>query len=162
MKHRSVSWIVLGAGLLSAACGGGDPKPADPEDPAEHACEHTAEPGTPLEPAVARDGSAPLLELAGEPYIVTLSSSEPRFLRLEGLSDGLLFAAPADIVSGLYFGDGADDELPEASPNEFCASEIPEHYDLALERSGTYYLELAPSAVPSVWLLYTEAEGHGH
>ena len=51
--------------------------------------------------------------------------------------------------------------LAAPSPNSFCASDLPEHYDLELP-AGEYVLELNPAAVETVWMMLISAEGHGH
>ncbi|GMV13227.1 MAG: hypothetical protein HS104_11290 [Polyangiaceae bacterium] len=148
-------------GLLAAACGGEDASTPAGEDPEEHACEQASETGTAL--VAAEDtASAPALALAETPYTVTLPSGKPGYLKLQGPSNALLFFGTANVATGLSFGSDATELLPEGAPNEHCPNAIPEHFDLGLDQSGDYFLRLGPSALPSVWLMLTEVEGHAH
>jgi hypothetical protein len=158
LKQLSIAWTAV----LLGACGDPESEQLAEEDPAEHACEHVGQAGTPIQGADTRSADAPEIAQAETPYEVALSRSAPVYVRLVGPADGLLFSNPSQIVNGLYFESSTATELPEGAPNEFCPSDVPEHFDLALEQAGNYYLELAPSAVASVWLLHTSAEGHGH
>jgi hypothetical protein len=130
------------------------------EDPAAHACEHVTETDATL--TAAADGeSAPAL---GEDVatVVTLTDGAAGYVSItvEAEEALLLFADTADVITGLW--DEADaDILPEGGPNELCAEDLPEHFDLDLG-AGTYLLELGPAAVSEVWLMLTPAEGHGH
>jgi hypothetical protein len=133
------------------------------EDPAEHACEHTPEPGTTLD-AAADPVDAPELTLGEEPVTVTLPEEGAGFhgyLRLRGPADALLFAGVEALVSSLTSADSGSDLLPEPAPNEFCPDTIPEHFDLELE-DREYLLELGPASVDSVWLMFLDAAGHAH
>lgn len=150
-------------GLTLFACGGHDDdhEEHEGEDPGEHACEAFEEGG-----AMALDGSAdragaPRLVQGEDAYAVSLDEDAPRHVRLRGPTEGLLFAGTENIVSALYHEDETEDLLPGSEPNEFCGSDIPEHFDLDLA-DGDYYIELSPSAASEVWLLFTSAEGHGH
>jgi hypothetical protein len=68
-----------------------------------------------------------------------------------------------NVVTGLVHEDDPDtDLLPEGTPNEFCEDDIPEHFDLELEESGDYHLQLGPSALEEVWVVFIGAEGHAH
>lgn len=142
--------------LSALACTG-----EEGEDPALHACEHVAEAGT----ALTADGDptlAPTLALADEPYTVALLDGEVSHVLLEPTEavTALLFANPADVVSGLTDPSGAE-VLPVPSPNPDCPEDIPEHFDLELE-PGTWTLALGPAAVQSVWLMLIEAGEHAH
>ena len=130
------------------------------EDPAQHACEHVTEADATL-PAAADGESAPAL---GEDVatVVTLTDGAAGYVSITVEADEalLLFADTADVVTGLWDPSDAD-ILPEGGPNELCAEDLPEHFDLDLT-AGTYLLELGPAAVSEVWLMLTPAEGHGH
>jgi hypothetical protein len=145
---------------LFTACGDGDSsdEPAE-EDPAEHACAHGSESGSSVTASETPE-NAPVLELADEPYTVTLVPGAVGYVKLAAPAVALLFAGTADVVSELSF-EGSD-ILPEGSPNEFCEAEIPEHFDLDLDEPGEYALRLGPSGVDSVCLMYLSAEGHAH
>lgn len=146
---------------IAAGCGSGDEHGAG--DPAELACDETTEAGTSIEAATTRDDAAPELELGGEPYTVALSETEPTYVRVEIAEDAaaLLLLDTEDVVTALYHGD-EEEELVAAGPVERCEEDIPEHFDVDFHESGTYYLELAPSAADTVWLLLLDAAGHGH
>ena len=105
--------------------------------------------------------TAPAITLSEEPYTVALVVGMPSFLRIDGPLVGLLFVGTADVANALYEGDATASLLPEAAPNEFCATEIPDHFDLDLGQA-TFYLELGPAAVDSVWLMLVSAAGHAH
>lgn len=159
---RAVGFV---AALSLVACAGEDDlaheEHEEEEDPGEHACEAVEEGGAmALEGATDR-ADAPLLEQGEQAYEVSLGADAPRYVRVHGPGEGLLYAATADVVTGLYDEDETENLLPEAEPNEFCESDIPEHFDLDLE-AGDYYIELSPSAASEVWLLFTTAEGHAH
>ncbi|MCK6524949.1 hypothetical protein L6R49_26395 [Myxococcota bacterium] len=151
--NRSFPWLAALAALT--ACG-----KESAEDPAEHACENvgaadatlTATADTATAPALAEDvATVVTLAEGGVGYVsITLEAEEAL----------LLWTGTADVVTGLWDTSGAD-ILPEGGPNELCAEDIPEHFDLDLG-AGTYVLELGPSAVTEVWLMLTPAEGHGH
>lgn len=131
------------------------------EDPGEHACE-ALEAGNAMTLAGATDrADAPLLEQGEAAYEISLDDTAPRYVRLLGPTDGLLFADVEDVVTALYQEDGVEDLLPRAEANEFCRRDVPEHFDLELD-AGDYFLELSPSAISPVWLLFTTAEGHAH
>lgn len=141
--------------LLLAAC------TAEAEDPALHACEQIAEAGTALTAGADVD-SGPALDIADEPYTVTLTQGQVGYLTIESAEDtaALLFVNPADVVSGLLDPTGAE-VLPAPAPNEDCPDDIPEHFDLDLE-PGTWTLALGPAAVGEVWLMLIEAGEHAH
>lgn len=132
------------------------------EDPAEHACEHV---GTSEETltAGAAPGEGDVLAIDGEPRMVTLVDGAAGYVSVvvEGDTAALLFAGTADIVNGLY-NEGTEETLPEGAPNEFCATDIPEHFDLDFHTAGTWSIEVGPAAVSEVWLLLISAEGHAH
>jgi hypothetical protein len=154
--------FVIPAALAASACGDDHDHDAAGEDPAEHACEHAGHAGTAIT-AAATAAEAPLISVGEEPYTVTLVEGAESFVAIQAPLEALLFAAPASIVTGLYEGEsGTNDLLAQPAPNEFCASDIPEHWDLDLEGNSKYVLRLAPAAVPSVWLLLQAATGHSH
>lgn len=165
---RTLNAVMTLAGVLALAGCGDDSHDHDPndheaeEDPGEHACE-AFEDGRAetLSGAAERNIDTPLLEQGEDAYDVSLDESAPRYVRLDGATEGLLFAGVENIVSALYYEDESDDLLPDSAPNEFCSNDIPEHFDLDLD-DGDYFLELSPSAVSEVWLIFTTAEGHAH
>ena len=137
--------------------------PADEvEDPEAHACEHVTEGGTAIT-AGADTASAPGISVGDEPYVVTLVDSAAGYLSIEIAEDtaALLFLGTANVAATLWHGE-EDEGLPEPAPNERCAEDIPEHFDLDFHEAGTYYLELGPAAVPDVWLYLSIADGHAH
>lgn len=154
---RWVSMAILSA-LTAVGCG----DEAEHEDPAEHACEHVGEAGTAVTAAADRM-SAPAITISEEPYTVTLPAGVAGFVKVTVTEDTpvLLFAKTAAVVTGLFRGETAL-TLPAGAPNEFCATEIPEHFDLDLDTPGDYFIQVGPSATTSVWLNLVEAEGHGH
>jgi hypothetical protein len=160
IEHRQFLAKVLLAAVLGG-CGSDDEPDAIAEDPAEHACEHVTVVGTTVEAAPERS-AAPTIAISESPYTVELVTSGPGYLRIQGPLEALLFVGTADVLNALYHADAIETELPEASPNEFCASEIPEHFDLDLHETDSFYLELGPAAVPRVWLLLSSAVGHAH
>lgn len=146
--------------LLFLACGDKDADDTGAvEDPGEHACENvgTGESVT----AAAKPADAPELHI-GEGFTVSLTSGEVGYVAIHAdeTAELLLFSSVADVVTGLWQGD-TELTLPTGSPNEFCATDIPEHFDLDLE-AGEYVLQLGPAAVDSVWLMVSSSEGHGH
>ncbi|MCS6798808.1 MAG: hypothetical protein NZ898_09795 [Myxococcota bacterium] len=153
--------LVLVPAVALFGCGGHDDH--DHEDPAAHACEHRADPGMSVTAAMTRGPDAPLVEIGEATYTVMLDGSGPRYVRLETSAprDVLLFVSVADVVRRLYRGDEAR-SLISGGPNQHCASQIAEHFDVELDAAGTWYLELGPAAVPSVWLMVTDAAGHAH
>jgi hypothetical protein len=130
------------------------------EDPAEHACENVGVTDATLT-AAADGASAPALD-EDVATVVTLTDGAAGYVSITVEADEalLLFADTADVVTGLWDPSDAD-ILPEGGPNELCAEDLPEHFDLDLT-AGTYLLELGPAAVSEVWLMLTPAEGHGH
>lgn len=125
-----------------------------PEDPEAHACEVIDEAGTAITAAAAMDATAPSITPGETPYTVTLVESAPGYVAIEVAEDtpALLFMGTADVAADLYLPDGTAMGLPDPAPVEAC-TEIPEHYDLDLHETGTWYLELGPAAVAEVWLL---------
>jgi hypothetical protein len=163
MEHNIWRACALIGGLsIFTACNGSDDEASLP-DPAELACEETDEAGSEVTAATERDETAPEVEIGGEPYTVALSADEPTYLRVEVTEDtaAILLLGTEDAVTALYH-EQEEEELSSAGPDEFCADEIPEHFDVDLHEPGTYFIELAPSAQPEVWLLLLNAEGHGH
>jgi hypothetical protein len=147
--------------IVTLGCGeDDDPGPAG-EDPAAHACEHVADTGTAVTAGTDRAG-APAIAPSDEPYTVTVLAGAPSFVRIDGGIDALLFTQSAGAVIGLYHEQETTSVLPAPEPNADCPAEIPEHFDLALDTTGAWYVELAPAATPSVWLALTEAAGHAH
>jgi hypothetical protein len=139
-----------------------DEEEATVPDPAELACDEVDEVGEGIDASTARDVNTPEIELGGEPYTVALSDTEPTYVRVEISEDtpALLLLGTEDTVAALYHEDD-EEELVSAGPVEQCADEIPEHFDVDFHEAGTYYIELAPSASSTLWLLLSGAEGHG-
>ncbi|MCC7538251.1 MAG: hypothetical protein IT379_18645 [Deltaproteobacteria bacterium] len=161
---RRRAWRVVAIVAAVAApslMGCGEDEPAV-EDPSEHACEHRSIAGAALASSAER-ATAPTITVGEETYTVTPSATERTYLRVVVTRDtpALLFTSVANVVTGLYEGD-AQVTLPAGAPNELCAAEIPEHFDLDFHEAGDWFIELGPSAVPSFWLLLTEATGHAH
>lgn len=157
---KTANWT--GIALCAFACGacGGDEEAPAAEDPAEHACEHVNETGTAVTATDAR-ASAPPIEPSDTPYTVTLVPAKPSFLTITGGIDALLFTRAPGVVSGVFHEQDTTNLAAAPVPNEKCPSEIPEHFDLALDQGGSYYVELAPAATASVWLALTLAGDHG-
>jgi hypothetical protein len=147
---------------LLAACADKGDSGAEVEDPLSHACEYTAELGSAVTAGADR-ASAPAFPLGEEPATVTLVPGATGYLKVEVTGDtaALLFAGTADVVNGLSQGDSAA-TLPTGAPNERCADDIPEHFDLDFHEAGDWYIEVGPAAIESVWLMLTSAEGHTH
>lgn len=156
-----IACCLLTAAVASSACGGDDAH--EPADPAQLACDETDEAGTEIAASTARDETAPEIEIGAEPYAVALSASDRTYVRIEADEDteAILLLGAEHVVTALYHED-AEEEIASAGANASCPDEIPEHYDLELHEPGTYFIELAPSAVDSVWLLLSGAAGHGH
>jgi hypothetical protein len=156
--------------LMLGACGDDDHDGHDhdgaagagsEEDPAALACEERDEAGDAITAATARDDSAPEIAIDGEPRTVTLPDGEAGYVRVEIEEDtlALLLLQAENVVTGLYHGD-EEEELVSAAAVDACAQDIPEHFDVDFHEAGTYYLRLGPSALPEVWLLLADAEGH--
>lgn len=160
---RTSSWMagMSVCAILMGGCGSDDDPAPTGEDPAEHACEHVADAGTAVTAGADRAG-APVIAPSDEPYTVTVLAGAPTFVRIDGGIDALLFTQSAGVVLGLYHEQDTTSVLPAPEPNAACPTEIPEHFDLALDASGAWFVELAPAATPSVWLALTEASGHAH
>jgi hypothetical protein len=152
---RKLLWICA---LTIPACGD-DHDHEHEEDPAQHACEQVNEPGSSITAGDTR-ANAPLIAPAEQPYTVELVTGQSSFLQIAGGTDALLFSKATGAVVGLFHEQSADNSLPSPLPNQRCPTEIPEHFDLALDQSGSYYLELAPAAISSIWLALTDAAGH--
>jgi hypothetical protein len=160
--NHSKTCVSLLLALSLVACGSeDDSEPSHGEDPGEHACEHVSESGTAIT-AGDSTATAPALGIQDEPYTVTLTPQTAGYVKIQGPLVALLFTDTADVVNALTYEAETTDLLPQAAPNERCASEIPEHFDLDLDDSGSYYLTLGPAAVDHVWLTLTEADGHAH
>lgn len=136
------------------------PSTTEEEDPGEHACEEAGS-GESVTAGAVADDTAPEIHL-GEGHVVTLLDGAPSFVRIvsDAHVEALLFVDTADVVTGLWH-EGAEEDLPAASPNAFCEDDIPEHFDLHLDE-GTLHLELGDVAVGQVWLMVSSADGHGH
>ncbi|MCK6529513.1 hypothetical protein L6R50_18825 [Myxococcota bacterium] len=154
---HAARWLLTAGALALAGC---EP---EVEDPAAHACEHVSEAGTAVTASDVMDANTPEIVLGEEPHTVTLAAATPGYVRveIEGDTAALLFAGTADVVQGLFHGT-EEESLPEPSPNDLCAEDIPEHYDLDFHEAGSYYLELLSAQGGDVWLLLSSAEGHGH
>ena len=136
---------------------------AETEDPAAHACEHAATSEGSITAGAAMDTTAGALPIDAEPYTAVLTAGAPGYLAIEVTGDtpALLFLGVADVAANLYSG-AEEVGLPEGAPNEACATDIPEHFDLDLHTAGTWYLELGPAAIDQVWISLASAEGHAH
>ncbi len=130
------------------------------EDPGEHACEEVGA-GEAVTAGEVADDTAPEIHM-GEGHLITLVDGAPSYVRVvaDEQADALLFVDTADVVTGLWH-DGAEEDLPAASPNAFCETDIPEHFDLHVDE-GTLHIELGDVAVDQVWLMVASADGHGH
>jgi hypothetical protein len=151
-------WLWICA-LAMPACGSDDHGNGHDEDPAQHACEQVNELGTAVTAGDTR-ANAPLIAPSEQPYTVTLVAGESSFLQISGGTDAVLFSKATGAVIGLFHEQSVDNLLPSPLPNQSCPTEIPEHFDLALDQGGSYYLELAPAAISSIWLALTDAGGH--
>jgi hypothetical protein len=154
-------WLAALA-LGATGCGDDDENVPEEESPEEHVCERAGDDGVPIT-ASANRADAPEVEHSDLPYQVTLVAGAPSYLMIAGGEDGLLFTKATGVVIGLFFEEESANQLAPPTPNEFCATDLPEHFDLALEASpGNWYIQLAPGAIPDVWLALTEATGHTH
>lgn len=165
MSDIHPNWLALAGLLALTACkdaGTGDTHAE--EDPGEHACESVSDAGTAVT-AAADLASAPEIEPSETPYTVTLADNGDGTyggfvaVHVDEDGDALLFAATADVVTGLYE-DGTASSLPEGGANSFCEADIPEHWDLELT-AGEWQLEFGPSATDTVWIMLL-AEAHDH
>ncbi len=132
------------------------------EDPAAHACENVdTQEGTLV--TGASTAEAPELPMDGAPYTATPIDGAPGHLAISVTEDtaALLFLVLADVAGSLWNGD-EEVGLPEPAPNELCADDIPEHFDLDVHTAGTWTLSRGPAAVADVWISLAPAEGHGH
>jgi hypothetical protein len=163
MERKLAVLGLIALALGATGCGSDDEEGTPPEeDPGEHACEHVSETGTAVTAAADR-ATAPEIALSEEPYTVTLVAGQPSFVKIPGGEDALLFTKATGVVIGLYFEQETNSQLSAPEPNEFCPTEIPEHFDLELEApAGAWYVELAPSASPDVWIALISAAGHAH
>jgi len=163
MDRKLALFALIALAIGATGCGGDDEDGTPPEeDPGEHACEHVGEPGTAVT-ATADRATAPQIALSEEPYTVTLVPGQPSFVAIPGGEDALLFTKATGVVIGLYLEQETNNQLSAPEPNEFCPTEIPEHFDLELESAaGAWYVELAPSATSDVWMALLPAAGHGH
>jgi hypothetical protein len=143
------------------ACGKADT--AEAEDPEAHACE-TVGAGGALTAGAAPDDTAPALPIGEAGYVVTLVDGAPGYLKVdvaEPETAALLFLDTADVVTGLWF-EATEETLPAGAPNDQCATEIPEHFDLDFHEAGTWYIQVGPAAVTEAWMLLHDAAGHVH
>jgi hypothetical protein len=150
--------------LMNSGCGSDDDgaNGAAEEDPGEHACEVVGDTGIRVAAAAVPDEGEEL-EPAETPYTIELIDGAPGYVTLHGGEDALLFVEARNVVTGLFHEDDLDTDLLEVgTPNEFCEADIPEHFDLELEESGHYHLQLGPAAIDEVWVLYIGTEGHAH
>lgn len=102
----------------------------------------------------------------GQVNVITgLSDADATYVAFTPEEDGelVLFADTAGVVMGL-FEDGAEQTLPEGSPNDECAADIPEHWHLEdLTRGSIYTLQLGPTAAAELHLVIAHHEGeHEH
>jgi hypothetical protein len=151
---------VLCALALTALGCASDPEEQPAEDPAAHACEQVGQVGTAVTAAQSTD-RAPALVISDHPYAVALPNLAAGYVRIDGPLEALLFVQTPDVVTGLFRGTTATDELPAPTPNEDCPDEIPEHFDLDFAETRAWYVQLGPAAVNEVWVMLTEAGGHG-
>ena len=131
----------------------------DHEDPADHACEHVTEAGVAVTAAETLE-DAPEIDIAEEPYTITLVDGAASFVGIHAHEDteALLFTDTADVIMTLYH-DGVEETLPAPSAVEACADDLPEHFHLDLH-AGEWTLELGPAAVESVWVMLLSSEDH--
>jgi hypothetical protein len=160
MRMELCGITALAVASVLVGCGDDD---GDVPDPTAAACDEIDEAGDRIEAATARDDDAPRIELGGEPFTVALSDVEPTYVRIDIAEESaaVLLLGAEDAVSALYHGD-EEEELVPAGPVEHCADDIPEHFDVDFHEAGTYFLELAPSAASTLWLVLADATGHGH
>jgi hypothetical protein len=150
---RRFTWLVCTA----AAC---DQLPIDPSElelePA--LCADRDDAGTALNATSDRAG-APLLEIRDAPYTVTLVAGAPGYVAIEVERDATaeLSVGAAGVVESLWF-DGAELDLPDASPAPQCPAKIPQQYLLDLEK-GRWEIGLGSDTETEVWLALTAAEG---
>lgn len=144
--------------LTLAACNSGK----EEEDPLAHACEVITDAGTAIT-AGADIASAPGIQIGDVPYTVTLVDGAAGYVSVNVSEDtpAILFMGTADVAQALYQ-DGTDAGLPEGAPDDLCAEDVPEHFDLDLHTAGTWTIELGPAAITEVWLLLHEAGDHVH
>lgn len=145
--------------LTLAACNSGK---EEEEDPLAHACEVITDAGTAIT-AGADIASAPGIQIGDVPYTVTLVDGAAGYVSVNVSEDtpAILFMGTADVAQALYQ-DGTDAGLPEGAPDDLCAEDVPEHFDLDLHTAGTWTIELGPAAITEVWLLLHEAGDHVH
>lgn len=157
-----MKWIALMAPALVWAAGCGTEEEA--EDPAAHACEQVAEAASELTASMSPDETAPELGMDGEPVRIALPPASAGYVRV--VTDapeelGILFFDRTEVL-GAILHEGGSLPLTSAGANGFCPDEIPEHFDVDFEEAGTYFLELGPTATDEVWMILSDAGGHGH
>jgi hypothetical protein len=148
-------------GLLAGGCGGGGGE----EDPAEHACEHVGMAGTAITASAMRDASAPMIAFTGDPYTVTLPTGATGFVRVvttEPETAGIMLFDAADVLAGIQTQGGMALTITSAGADEFCPTDIPEHFDIDFETVDTFFVELGPTASNRTWLILASGEGHVH
>lgn len=162
MEQRVKTYIALMTSALvwAAACGTEE----EAEDPAVHACEQVAEAAAELTASASPDDTAPELAFDGEPVRVALPAGMAGYVRV--VTDapeelGILFFDRTEVLNGIVH-EGASLPATSAGANAFCPDEIPEHFDVDFEEPGTYFLELGPTATDEVWMILSDAGGHGH
>ncbi|MCP4806368.1 MAG: hypothetical protein GY913_35205 [Proteobacteria bacterium] len=104
-------------------------------------------------------------EVAGEVHHSLIEGDEielghPSEITLTDLGDGT-YSATFDLDHAgavLFVGTEGLTDLGDSTPNPDCPDEMPEHYDIDEATTVTF----GPAAVETVWVLYTEAEGHDH
>jgi hypothetical protein len=148
-------WM-LGVAMV-AACKG-EPEVEAPE---LHACESIGSAGTAITASADRD-SAPAIAVGETPFTVSLVDGAVGWVSVEITEDtpALLFAGTADVVSAVWH-NGMEETLPTGAPNEECADDIPEHFDLDLHE-GSWQIGVGPAGVSEVWLMLISAAGHAH
>jgi hypothetical protein len=149
---------------LGPADSGPGPSDAGEEDPAEAACEEIAAPGDPIAAGAVADATAPLVTIGAEPYLVTLPASGSGFVRVvttEAETTAIAFFRASGVLTRILEADGSTEvTLMSAGANEFCMTDIPEHFDLDFETAGAFYLELTSAS--DAWFFLSSAEGHAH
>ncbi len=155
--------VALSVALVACddgATGGGDAG-ASP-DPAEAACASDLAGGAPVVAADERVAGAPEVRAGDGPFRVTVPPSGTgyvRFVTHEANEAAIFFFAQTAVLTEIYDDAGAARGVTSAGANPFCPADIPEHFDVEFGAAGTHYLELTSAA--DVWLLATDAAGHG-
>jgi hypothetical protein len=148
---------------LGISCSDDQDHPETEVDPEAVICDHWDEARTAVDAGATTD-DAPVLVPGDEPYQISLpaaGSGYRGFVTIQGPADVLLFMGQAAVASGLTSAGEDADQLPAPVPNEHCANDIPEHFDLELSE-GDFHLELGPSTVSSLVAALVHADGHAH